>query len=40
MIGKIRAEYQSAISAIEIAAHMARREREIEEDDEEVMMLL
>ena len=40
MIGKIRAEYQSALSAIEIAAHMAKREREIEEDDEEVLMLL
>ena len=40
MIGQIRAEYQSALSAIEIAAHMARREREIEEDDEEVLMLL
>ena len=40
MIGKIRAEYQSAMSAIEIAAHMAKREREIEEDDEEVLMLL
>ena len=40
MIGQIRAEYQSALSAIEIAAHMAKREREIEEDDEEVLMLL
>ncbi|MBK8106040.1 MAG: hypothetical protein IPK42_10865 [Betaproteobacteria bacterium] len=40
MIGKIRAEYQSALSAIEIAAHMAQREREIEEDDEDVLMLL
>ncbi len=40
MIGKIRAEYQSALSAIEIAAHMAKREREIEEDDEDVLMLL
>lgn len=40
MIGKIRAEYQSAMSAIEIAAHMAKREREIEEDDEDVLMLL
>ncbi len=40
MIGQIRSEYQSALSAIEIAAHMARREREIEEDDEEVLMLL
>ena len=40
MIGQIRAEYQSALSAIEIAAHMARREREIEEDDEDVLMLL
>ena len=40
MIGQIRAEYQSALSAIEIAAHMARREREIEEDDEEILMLL
>ena len=40
LIGKIRAEYQSALSAIEIAAHMAKREREIEEDDEEVFMLL
>ena len=40
MIGQIRAEYQSALSAIEIAAHMAKREREIEEDDEDVLMLL
>ena len=40
LIGKIRAEYQSALSAIEIAAHMAQREREIEEDDEDVLMLL
>ena len=40
MIGKIRAEYQSALSAIEIAAHRAQREREIEEDDEDVLMLL
>ena len=40
LIGKMRAEYQSALSAIEIAAHMAKREREIEEDDEEVLMLL
>ena len=40
MIGQIRAEYQSALSAIEIAAHMARLEREIEEDDEDVLMLL
>jgi hypothetical protein len=40
LIGKIRAEYQSALSAIEIAAHMAKREREIEEDDEDVLMLL
>ena len=40
MIGQIRAEYQSALSAIEIAAHMAKREREIEEDDEDVFMLL
>ena len=40
MIGQIRAEYQSALSSIEIAAHMAKREREIEEDDEEVLMLL
>ncbi|MBK8106015.1 MAG: hypothetical protein IPK42_10740 [Betaproteobacteria bacterium] len=40
MIGQIRAEYQSALSAIEISAHMAKREREIEEDDEEVLMLL
>ena len=40
MIGQIRAEYQSALSAIEIAAHMAQREREIEEDDEDVLILL
>lgn len=40
VLGQIKAEYQSALSAIEIAAHIARREREIEEDDEEVLMLL
>lgn len=40
IIGQIKAEYQSALSAIEIAAHMARRDREIEEDDEEILMLL
>ena len=40
VLGAIRANYDSALSAIEIAAHMARRDREIEEDDEEVMLLL
>ena len=40
IIGQIKAEYQSALSAIEIAAHMARRDRETEEDDEEILMLL
>ena len=40
MLQKIRAEYQSALSAIEIAALMAKKDREIEEDDEDILMLL
>ena len=40
LIGQIKANYESAISAIEIGARMARIEREIDEDDEELMMLL
>ena len=40
LIGQIKSNYESAISAIEIGARMARIERDIDEDDEELMMLL
>lgn len=40
LIGEIRANFTSTLATIEIQALIAKREREIEEDDEEVMLLL
>lgn len=40
IIGDIRSQYESALASVEIAAFLAKREREIEEDDEEVLLLL
>ena len=40
IIGDIRSQYEFALASVEIAAFLAKREREIEEDDEEVLLLL
>lgn len=40
IIGNIQSQYESALHAVEIAAHMARRELEIEMDDEDVILLI
>lgn len=40
IIGDIRAQFDSAYASIEIAARLARREAEIEQDDEEILLLL
>lgn len=40
MIGQIRAQYESALKSIEIGVLLSRRDAEIEQDDEEILMLL
>ena len=40
MIGQIKAQYESAMRSIEIGALLARRDYEIEQDDEEILMML
>lgn len=40
MLGEVRSIYQDAMRDIEIATLMARRQAEIEEDDEDVLLLL
>ncbi len=37
---QIKSEYESALASIQIAAEMAARDRQIEEDDEEILLLL
>lgn len=40
LVQQIKSDYQSAMSSIEIAAQMAFIDRQIEEDDEEILLLL
>jgi hypothetical protein len=40
IVGQIQATYESTIRSIEIAALLRKRDREIEEDDEDILMLL
>ena len=40
LLGQIRSQYDSAMASIELAALMAKRDREIDDDDEDVLLLL